>query len=139
MASSFFHRRPFRTVETGRRPCCCPRETVLRNTSRSRPGSTTANSWKSFRVSTKVSRSWFQHGATRLKKARRTARSPRDRAGKAPRPAAARTGPRMALIELRDIRRVYQVGETELEVLKGINLDIEEGDFVAIMGPSGSG
>jgi putative ABC transport system ATP-binding protein len=42
------------------------------------------------------------------------------------------------MIELRNIRKVYKLGE-ELEVLKGINLDIKKGEFVAIMGSSGSG
>src|SRR5438132_10323225 len=45
----------------------------------------------------------------------------------------------MALIELRKITRSYQVGDSELKVLKDVNLNIEEGEFVAIMGPSGSG
>jgi len=45
----------------------------------------------------------------------------------------------MALIEVRNLTRSYLVGESELKVLKGVNLDIEEGEFVAIMGPSGSG
>ena len=43
------------------------------------------------------------------------------------------------LIEARDIRKVYHLGDTDLEILKGVNIQIREGEFVAIMGPSGSG
>ena len=43
------------------------------------------------------------------------------------------------MINLREITKIYQMGDTTLKVLDGINLEIEEGDFVAIMGPSGSG
>lgn len=43
------------------------------------------------------------------------------------------------MIKLRDIRKSYKTEFTSLEVLKGINLDIEEGEFASIMGSSGSG
>ena len=43
------------------------------------------------------------------------------------------------LISLKNICRSYRNGEQELQVLKDINLEIGEGEFVAIMGPSGSG
>src|SRR5512142_3366145 len=45
----------------------------------------------------------------------------------------------MAIIEMDGITRSYQLGDTELQVLKGIGLKVEAGEFVAIMGPSGSG
>ncbi|MHB1249937.1 MAG: ABC transporter ATP-binding protein [Polaromonas sp.] len=45
----------------------------------------------------------------------------------------------LPLIRLRGITRVYGQGASALQALKGVNLDIEAGDFVAIMGPSGSG
>lgn len=43
------------------------------------------------------------------------------------------------LIELRDIRKSYFLPKIAIEVLKGISLDVKEGEFIAIMGPSGSG
>lgn len=43
------------------------------------------------------------------------------------------------LIELKDINKSYRNGDQELQVLKNVSLEVEEGEFVAIMGPSGSG
>jgi putative ABC transport system ATP-binding protein len=45
----------------------------------------------------------------------------------------------MALIELRNLRKVYQSGDSEFAALHEVNLDIERGEFVAISGSSGSG
>jgi len=43
------------------------------------------------------------------------------------------------MIKLDKITKTYKMGEIDLQVLKGINLNIHEGDFVSIIGPSGSG
>ena len=43
------------------------------------------------------------------------------------------------LIEIRGVTKSYQRGRERIEVLHGVDLDIREGDFVALMGPSGSG
>ena len=43
------------------------------------------------------------------------------------------------LIEIRDLSKVYERGRQKVEVLHHIDLDVDEGDFVALMGPSGSG
>lgn len=43
------------------------------------------------------------------------------------------------MIKIRDLNKSYKMGANSLHVLKGINLDVKEGEFVAIMGASGSG
>ena len=43
------------------------------------------------------------------------------------------------IIELKDVTRYYRMGEEIVRALDGINIEIEDDDFVAIMGPSGSG
>ncbi len=45
----------------------------------------------------------------------------------------------MALIELRDVRRVYDLGEVEVHALRSVTLNIELGEYIALVGPSGSG
>jgi putative ABC transport system ATP-binding protein len=43
------------------------------------------------------------------------------------------------MIKLDDVTKIYQMGEIQLEVLKGISLKVDEGEFMSIIGPSGSG
>src|SRR6476659_3797248 len=44
-----------------------------------------------------------------------------------------------ALVTVRDLHKVFQRGGQRIDVLQGVNLDIPEGDYLALMGPSGSG
>lgn len=43
------------------------------------------------------------------------------------------------MLTVQDLHKSYQVGKTIYEVLKGVSLEVEKGEFVAVMGPSGSG
>ncbi|PWB74991.1 MAG: macrolide ABC transporter ATP-binding protein [Holophagae bacterium] len=43
------------------------------------------------------------------------------------------------LIAIRDLRKIYQMGDAEVRALDGVDLEVERGDYLAIMGPSGSG
>jgi len=45
----------------------------------------------------------------------------------------------MAIIEVRDVRKVYPLGKVEVQAVKGVTFSIEKGDFISIAGPSGSG
>ena len=45
----------------------------------------------------------------------------------------------MTLIQLREIRKTYQLGEVEVNALAGVDLDIKQGEYVSLIGQSGSG
>ncbi|MFL5455276.1 MAG: ATP-binding cassette domain-containing protein, partial [Myxococcales bacterium] len=53
--------------------------------------------------------------------------------------AARAPAPAQPIVEIRGLRKVYRRDRQELVVLDGIDLDIPEGSFEALMGPSGSG
>src|SRR5213083_1496986 len=44
-----------------------------------------------------------------------------------------------SLIRVRGLNKTYSRGGEKIQVLQGLNLDVDKGDFVALMGPSGSG
>lgn len=44
-----------------------------------------------------------------------------------------------AVIEVRDIKKIYEIGTQVVKALNGVNLDVQRGEYVALMGPSGSG
>jgi putative ABC transport system ATP-binding protein len=48
-------------------------------------------------------------------------------------------GERRPMIEIRELRKIYDLGAVKVEALAGVNVNILENDYVAIMGPSGSG
>ena len=45
----------------------------------------------------------------------------------------------MSLVELRNVSKIYRLGEEEIRALDDVTLDIEQGEFISIIGPSGSG
>ncbi|MBR0156155.1 MAG: ATP-binding cassette domain-containing protein [Clostridia bacterium] len=45
----------------------------------------------------------------------------------------------MAIVEFKDVTRIYTAGDHELKALDGVSFELNEGKFVVILGPSGAG
>jgi putative ABC transport system ATP-binding protein len=43
------------------------------------------------------------------------------------------------VLELRNVRKTYKIGKTDVNALSDVNVKISEGEFISIIGPSGSG
>jgi len=54
-------------------------------------------------------------------------------------PAAPVASPKSAVIRVEDAHKYYELGETRVHALRGVSIEIQQGEFVAIMGASGSG
>ena len=59
--------------------------------------------------------------------------------GKTPSPTAQDAAEQRVVIDVRDITKIYRMGDIEVGALRGVSLKIREGEFLSIMGPSGSG
>ena len=43
------------------------------------------------------------------------------------------------IIQVRDLRKIYRVGDVDVHALRGVSLEVERGEFLSVVGPSGSG
>src|SRR5881227_3735871 len=43
------------------------------------------------------------------------------------------------IIQVENLRKIYRVGKVDVEALRGVDLEVERGEFLAVIGPSGSG
>src|ERR1044071_2033943 len=124
------------------RPCTCKRDKAKSRScrpSKFAPASPTDASPKSCRAISNRATTSSSDSPPRKSRARRRWADRVVRADARAAAAGDRSPVAKPVIEIKDLVKIYHLGEVDVRALDGVDLTVNEGEFVAIMGPSGSG